>query len=312
MKRYLVIALLSLFFSSCDDGDLVYESLNFSNATITKCDQNELYFKTNANELLLVRLIAGTNDTILNDSRTLGREYLFDTSANTKIYYRSYNGTVTTNTICDQVSPAFPQVDAEYTSIDGGQISVIRNMQITPVESTTGTPSNQFDVAYNFSINFINMILTDGTSELKYERFNFGTYQARNSSSRIEFNFNQISRCGGGLYFSNTTNKLLHISLFETIPTAPGSYTFNLNEDNYVAYRSRRTTFPENFDYCEESDLTNFAENWVANVGTIRLDISETGEGLLIGEFYLPQATFVKEERTFNVTELRLGTMQIN
>lgn len=312
MKRYLAIVIFCLFLSSCDDGDLVYESLNFSNAAINKCDQNELYFKTNANELLLVRLIAGTNDTILNDQRTLGREYLFDTSANTKIYYRSYNGTVTANTICDQVPPAFPQVDAEYTSIDGGQISVIRNMQITPVESTTGTPSNQFDVAYNFSINFINMILTDGTSELKYERFNFGTYQARNSSSRIEFNFNQISRCGSGLYFSNTTNKLLHISLFEAIPNAPGSYTFTLNEDNYVSYRSRRTTFPENFDYCETSDPAQFSENWVSNTGTIRLDISETGEGLLIGEFFLPQATFAKAERTFDVTELRLGTMQIN
>src|SRR5690554_7358909 len=54
MKKIIGLLVASAFITACDDGDMVFENLNFDGVQIQKCTDNELYFKINNNELLLV------------------------------------------------------------------------------------------------------------------------------------------------------------------------------------------------------------------------------------------------------------------
>ena len=71
MKKILGLLIATTSLTACDDGDLVFENLNFDGKEIQKCNDNELYFKTNNTEMLLVDFTFGTDGSILNPQAPL-------------------------------------------------------------------------------------------------------------------------------------------------------------------------------------------------------------------------------------------------
>src|SRR5690606_21542110 len=136
MKKIVGLILVTTSLTACSDGDLVFENLNFDGIQIQKCEDNELYFKTKDNELLLVDF---------SDNR---------------------NGTK--GSILD-------------TSVPGGKVFYTRT--ITPAVSENGVSVN-----YMYTINFENITLTNGTSDIKYATLPYGSYVY--DTSKITFNFN--------------------------------------------------------------------------------------------------------------------------
>src|SRR5690606_40462851 len=91
MKKIVGLILVTTSLTACSDGDLLFENLNFDGIQIQKCEDNELYFKTKDNELLLVDFSdnrSGTKGSILDTLAPLNIKQNFETSNTTKMYYR--------------------------------------------------------------------------------------------------------------------------------------------------------------------------------------------------------------------------------
>lgn len=313
MKKIGLLLSSLAFFSSCDDGDIVYEALDFKNSSVVKCATNELYFKINKHELLLVDL-NNTNNALLNPDLELGREYTISTSSNNQIIYRSYNGNVSSNTICSTIPPAQPQVQKEYISQDGCIISYVKNMTINTITNAEGASTNEFDISYNYTINFKNLTLSDGITQLKYENYNFGTVQSNISTTRVSFNFNQISACndGNNMFYSSGNSKLLNIKLASSLPETTGIQALDLNENQYILYRSKPEVLSINVDTCnDQHNDEHFTEIWKATSGTLEIEhqfSTELNANIYI--FRLVDATFTKSNKEFKVSNLELGTLQ--
>ena len=117
MNRILLIFILC-FFSSCDDGDLIIETIDFNDTSITFCEStttvnSTLFFKLNTAEALILEL----------QSAIPGQSLLT---------YRTFSDNVSKNYFCDAVPPITPTVVEEFEG-QGGEVF------ITTVQSESDT-----------------------------------------------------------------------------------------------------------------------------------------------------------------------------
>ena len=313
MKKALLLGLMATL-ASCSDGDLVYESLNFKDATIMKCDQNELFFKTNGHELLLVDLTGPNNEPLLTPDMPLGQMDSIQTNAINKIIYRSYDNPIDATTICGKIPPAFPKVTEEYVSANGGYIKYMRTMEVKGSE----TLPNRYEILYNYVFYFKNITLNNGQSVIKYETYNFGTYQPKKEnstetdSSIIEFNFSTLNSCDEKLVYGSGINKVIQIQLKENLPTQNGIYQFDLTSDQFVQYKSKNSALG-NANLCSLSETTGYTEIWRSQNGQLQIEVSDflqNNQTYKMYQFTILHGTFGKANKTFTVNQLHLGKLQ--
>ena len=60
MKRFLGILICAITFSGCDDGDLVFDTIDFADATTSSCSDNNLIFKLKDSESLILNIPKAT------------------------------------------------------------------------------------------------------------------------------------------------------------------------------------------------------------------------------------------------------------
>ncbi|MCG2611928.1 hypothetical protein LZZ90_10460 [Flavobacterium sp. SM15] len=170
MKKFLGLLVFALLLSGCDDGDMVLESFNFGTATIQKCPDKQLLFKTSNEELLLVNIPASS---FPNAATPAGQPTIVTISGSNSVLYRKYNGAVTGGTICSVVPPSSPSVLKEWTAAQGGKI------QITSTERTATDPVTNVTtvVGHNHQIKFINIQFVSSDNTFVFEEYLFGTYQ---------------------------------------------------------------------------------------------------------------------------------------
>ena len=125
MKKYFGILSCLFLLSACDDGDLTFDSFDFSEATAKRCSSNpeilNSVFKLNENEALLIKF-----PTNVFPFRNLeGTSELSITAAN-KIIYRVFNGTVGDDYFCSVIPPITPTVIDEWSTADqsSGKIEI--------------------------------------------------------------------------------------------------------------------------------------------------------------------------------------------
>ena len=120
-----------MIFESCDDGDLIVTSFDFTDLPIKYCstvtlDNNEnvitnyIFYKINSetNESLAFSL--STSDPILEAPNDSGAYiYNLGNSVDSFISYRIYNGAVDSNYFCSKIPPSSPIVNEEYLSDEG-------------------------------------------------------------------------------------------------------------------------------------------------------------------------------------------------
>ena len=172
MKKVIYLLVLFTLFSSCDDGDIVLENLNFGNAQVTSCgaatNPSGLLFKTSGSQLLLIDIPATIFDTVLS---TNTNPKLHTITAN-QIIYRKYSGNTNKNIICDMVPPASPTVIDQWVGQPGGTIEVITS-EINTTNTTTGITSL---TGYSHVIRFKNVQLKNDQNSFFYEDYYFGEY----------------------------------------------------------------------------------------------------------------------------------------
>lgn len=307
MKKIVGLLTVSAFLTACDDGDMVFENLNFDEVQVQKCMDNELYFKINNNELLLVdftRNISATQKgSWLNPEVELDQQTSPPENAGIKIYYRTYDAAVNSNTICSVIAPANPKVTSEYQSVPGGTIFYTRSM-------TPAVNQGMVNISYAYTINFQNITLTDGTSEIKYTSFPFGTYAYE--TTRLTFSIPKITYCSeenvlAGHNAISDYFKLVLPDNFE-FPTTATTQTLQLNDNQYFSY----LVYSENLSNIAACDTIDkpVKEEWTATEGTVILETqtSATGRRHLLK---IQNARFVKGNGSFVMTDKEIGTYDI-
>lgn len=309
MKKIVGLILVTTSLTACSDGDLLFENLNFDGIQIQKCEDNELYFKTKDNELLLVDFSdnrSGTKGSILDTLAPLNIKQNFETSNTTKMYYRTYDAKINSATICSVLAPANPKVTSEYTSVPGGKVFYTRT--ITPAVSENGVSVN-----YMYTINFENITLTNGTSDIKYATLPYGSYVY--DTSKITFNFNNNYTNCDNVLVGRTANEIIQIQFPENFvfPTANQTQTINLNDTNLLRYFVFRKTFTveQGFE-CDFPDVP-IKEEWQVTNGSLQIEsvVVTNNVGTVTGyrhNLKLLQAQFKKDESTFTITDRIIGT----
>lgn len=308
MKKTVAFLLVSLGLVACDDGDLVFESLNFDDRNIEKCEDNELYFKIKDTELLLVDFSATTNGqptSILDTLAPLNEPQTVETNEKIKIYYRTYDSAITKNIICALLAPANPKVTSEYTSIPGGKIKYIRTM--TPVVTETSV-----NISHAYTINFENITLSNGTSDIRYTTLPYGTYVYELNKMSFNFGTNLIN-CSNVLT-GNTSNEILRLKLPTgfAFPNANQTQTINLSGDILEYF-----VFKETFSIDENEPCAfptkQIKENWKTASGTLQVESSAVtnAAGTITGYKHvlkIIQAQFKKDNSSFVINDRILGT----
>lgn len=308
MKKTVALLLITLGFVACDDGDLVFENLNFDDRDIEKCEDNELYFKIKDTELLLVDFSATTNGeptSVLDTLAKLNEPQELLTNGQTKIYYRTYESPITKNVICALLAPANPKVTSEYTSIPGGTIKYTRTM--TPVVTETSVNIN-----HAYTINFENITLSNGTSDIRYTTLPYGTYIYE--SNKMSFNFGTNFNNCENVLTGNTSNEIVQLRLPEgfVFPTANQTQTINLSGDVLSYFVFKEPFSLDNDNPCAFPDKYK-KEEWTTTSGSLQVETTavKNAAGNLTGYKHvlkIVQAQFKKDNSSFVINERILGT----
>jgi hypothetical protein len=165
MKKLIVLVASIFMLQACDDGDITLESFNFDTVNIQKCSNNNLVFKINGNELLLLNI---PESSFLNEETLDGSPRIINISSNNQIIYRIYSGNISSTSICSTIPPANPVVENEWITI-GGSIEIITDaLYATDGVTITG---------YTHNIKFKNVNFSGSTNSFSFTEYNFGNYE---------------------------------------------------------------------------------------------------------------------------------------
>ena len=200
MKRFLGILICVLAFNSCDDGDLILEDINFDDVDTQSCSTNDILYKLKEKEALLLEI---PKSVFVNEPTVPGTPTVIDIDNTTnQVVYRFYNGTITTENICNTIPPALPNVTDQWTA-SAGKIQIIT----TTIKSTDATNNSTRITGYNHNIVFKNIIFDkgDGTN-IKHETFPFGDYITA-PTNILPFGFEQVvKQCSTSKQLYNRTS----------------------------------------------------------------------------------------------------------
>ncbi len=121
--------------SSCSDGDLSIETIDFDSVAIDFCSAPNattanLLFKINEDQVLILELQSG----VLNNG-VVGETVITESAvpSRSQVTYRIFNDNVSDSYFCDVVPPSTPLVTEEVIAEDG---SVIIETSVNPDDNT--------------------------------------------------------------------------------------------------------------------------------------------------------------------------------
>lgn len=183
MKKVVGLLVFILFFNSCDDGDLTMETIDFEDATTESCTTNNIIYKLKEKEALLFEI---PKSAFVNEPTDPAAPTLIDIdNSDIRVVYRFYDGTVTSENICNTIPPALPYVTDQWTATSG-KIQIIT----TSVKSTNTTDNSTRITGYNHNIVFKNITFDKTNGTQVYETFPFGDYIS--TSIPLPFGFNEV------------------------------------------------------------------------------------------------------------------------
>src|SRR5690606_25739288 len=147
--------------------------------------------------------------------------------------------------------------------VPGGTINYTRTMVPVVTESTV-------NVTYMYTINFENITLTNGSSEIRYTTLPYGSYIY--DSSKLSFNFGTNFAVCDHILTGKISNEMLQLQLPQDFifPTTNQTQIIALNNTNLLSYFTFKTTI-SNTDICDFPDDTPLKEEWYVNNGNLEI-----------------------------------------
>ena len=238
MKRIFGVLILLLIITSCDDGKLTVDAIDFSTVAVQKCPDKDVLYKIKDSEMLVIEIPA----TIFTADQTpVGMPIVVPLSNTIKVTYRKYASTVTLQNVCGTLPSATPNLIEEWIATSG-TIQIIS----TAIKTTNSTDNSTRITGYTYNIIFKNITFQKPSGPQGYQTFAFGNYTT--SVSPLAFGFNHIfvkSTCtvdnrifdfaGGEVFTLDIAN---YSALFESAITQPGMpRTALISANNKFSYR---------------------------------------------------------------------------
>ncbi|MEE9364732.1 MAG: hypothetical protein V3U92_19195 [Cellulophaga sp.] len=167
MKQIFLFCSL-VFLSSCSDGDIAIETIDFDSATIAYCDNpsttsTRIFFKINQNnEALILDLQSGL---LKNEVST--EPIKSSVPSQSKITYRIFSDKVAKEYFCDAIPHTEPTVTEEIIA-EGGEVII----------STTKNAEGDFE--HTISLSGISLVTESGTRITDLRITNYGTVITKN------------------------------------------------------------------------------------------------------------------------------------
>lgn len=307
MKRVASLLVLLLLLNGCDDGDLIQEDINFEDVSTQSCSTNEIIFKLKDKESLLLEI---PESTFPSEPTPEGEPIILDINDTNRVVYRFYNGTVSTDNICETIPPALPAVTDQWTATDG-KIQIIT----TTVKTTDATTGRTKITGYNHNIIFKNITFQKQNGTQVYETFAFGDYVT--TATTLPFGFDEVvQQCSTSKQIYNYTSSE-SLTLDGIDPNLIKNEITPLNTPrtgligasvNKLVYRlfSNGVLTPEYFCNTEIPVLPSINEEWIAAEGVTDVSgiIEVTTTNVLdtyTHHIVLKKVTFVKGNSNFTL-----------
>ena len=279
MNKYFFF-LLAIIITSCSDGDLQIEALDFDSSALDFCSDLEggedidrtLFFLISDDETLILELQSGLIDNVISDDNTS------TIGSNTDLTYRLFSDNITNSYFCDDIPPVTPTVLEEIPAT-AGTVTVE-----TTLDTVTATNKN-----YNHQIIIDNVSLENSAGERLTDEagFDFGLYTTTIENS-FEQEFSNYADIDTQLCQSSettiTTYKVLNDELIAL--TLPSDLLINqvTTEARTADFISEAITFDNTYystnitidNFCTETlDNNLLLNNFSAISGTISINTVE-------------------------------------
>ncbi|MDD3003836.1 hypothetical protein [Flavobacterium sp.] len=121
MKQFFAFLLLTVLFSSCDDGDLSQISFEFNDTPAIACSNTTGFFiyKTQDKRALIIQLPETSFANLVTADLNSPLQPLSINGSNIRLIYREYSNTISSSTICSSIPAAEPVVLKEYEASEG-------------------------------------------------------------------------------------------------------------------------------------------------------------------------------------------------
>ena len=303
MKRLLGLLVLIVLLNGCDDGKLTVDIINFEDVTASPC--GEIIYKLKDTEALFMNIPASEN-AFVNDETLEGkpREILIEGEVTVK--YRSYNGKVSKDNICEIAGPITPTATSEWIA-KSGTIQVTTKANYSATNAETGQKKIS---GYSHFIVYKNIVFSKSNgNEQKYDTFTFGTYETNATALPFSFDPKLVKQCTTRTKIFNARNNGTESLVIEDVDsnliqnnigtiTQPISAT--TNKLVYRLYRGSLPTLALQPDYfCGDITPTNpvLSEEWVATSGDI--EVIRTTSGGILHTIRLKNVTFKRGNSSF-------------
>lgn len=303
MKKILGMAALLLIIG-CDDGDMTFQTFDFSNAIVRSCTENpEIIYKVNGTEALILKLSPGS---FANTPTGTTPRIVTIGGANT-LQYLKFGSDVDSGSnsiICEALPPISP---SEIWNANGGTIRIVT---VANFEDETDTT---IVTGYTHTITIVNASFVRNDETIIIEDNEFGDYKTQLD---YIFNFNgtnsSVQQCTivntDRLYITNQ-NEVLQLDLdMETLfpnsttaPEIPRTQVLNAeNEITFIIYSGNG--FTENH-ICNPGDLNNspsvfVSGSWIATAGSIEVTTTSPTVGQFEHQIKLVNVTFTNTQNS--------------
>ena len=334
-KIYTLAAAIFLFgLSSCDDGKLSYNDIDFSSeTTVSRCsdigDGAKVFYKLKDTDAFI--LIADM-DNIMRDESVQIVDVEID-GTTTSLSYRKYNGKVESKSICSFPAPSTPAVVEEIPASPGATLRSQRTIAINNTNANEITGSNEVRLTYQYNFTILNVNFKDGDTNMKYDRMPFGTNNYQSSTLGFKFlnsdnTAKNINPCQNNwVTLSDKEAMLLQLSA-EDFPEDEGQKTISLSESKTLEFRQYARAGINLTEVCEnDGDIpgntpannNRLMERWTAVSGDIVITTRWTRpagdeEPKLVHDVILQNVVFTKEQYgnlSFQKNILPFGTVTV-
>lgn len=298
MKKLIGFFICIFVLNACDDGDMTFDTFDFSEVNSSDCENNNLVFKINGNEALILQI------TEAFPFRNVLGEREYAVNASNKVFYRTFSADVTTAYFCSTIPPISPTVTEEWStpSVSSGKIKITTTL--VPGSTTMA------GAEYNHTIILEDITFTNAQGQtLIYNSLPFGVYKT-DSNVKFLFGTTPVQQCSTGKLFRvfdtnvgnestrENLNEIIEINIpFEFLPTTDETKPIFLNESLGIRAVYKIYNGDVNADaYCSSNPALNLYESWKAEDG-VDLVLDEDDKG-----YFLVTRSTLNSVSTYQIT----------
>ncbi|MDI9310755.1 MAG: hypothetical protein QM535_11110 [Limnohabitans sp.] len=268
MKNFWTLLVSLIILSSCNDGNLIEETFNFSNATVQKCTSSNILYKISDKEALILN----TPDTNFQNKEQTQN---IPVNGATSIVYKKFSSNTNTNEIC--ATPSIPVI--ETWNVVGGTLQIISTKIMNPANTSI--------VGYNHKITFKNITFIAPNKQVVYDSYEFGSYRTDVIDLGFDYSSAATQKCSSNnliFKYNNNNALLLDISNPTLFNHTLGTKAQVIDTNNKVIYRVYNGSLNSNF-FCSAitPSTPSLTEEWIAQDGVavtsgeIRVETVQSG-----------------------------------